>query len=124
MSVKSTRVSNLVLAENTDIYYARIRVLGKLKWRSLSTKIFTTAMLRLGDTEAEMRSGATKKNRTLEANISFEDARVPPGFRRDDDRRYAVAGSAANLSFEFGGMDSGPVHSGIWNVLLTRYLYK
>lgn len=74
MKVKSTKVPNLVLAEDTGVYYARIRAHGKLKWRSLSTKTFTTAKLRLRDVEAEMRGGATKANGTLDANITFEDA--------------------------------------------------
>lgn len=74
MKVRSTKVQNLVIAEVTGIYYARIRVLGKLRWRSLGTKTFTTAKLKLKDLEIEMRGGATKANGTLDANITFEEA--------------------------------------------------
>ncbi|MCC5022455.1 MAG: hypothetical protein J6386_06510 [Candidatus Synoicihabitans palmerolidicus] len=74
MRVEPTKIPNLVLAEATGIYYASIRVLRKLKWRSLSIKTFTTAKLRLEDREVEMRAGATKTSGTLDADITFEDA--------------------------------------------------
>lgn len=74
MKVRSTKVPNLVVAEDTGVYYARIRLHGKLKWRSLKTKTFTTAKLRLKDEEVKMRAGAIRPNETLDANLTFEDA--------------------------------------------------
>jgi len=74
VKVRRTKVPNLIIAEDTGTYYARIRVHGKLKWRSLRTKTFTTAKLRLKDEEVKMRSGATRPNETLDADITFEDA--------------------------------------------------
>ena len=74
MKVRRTKVPNLVIAEDSGNYYARIRVHGKLKWRSLRTKTFTTAKLRLKDVEMEMRRGAVPVSGTLDAKITFEDA--------------------------------------------------
>jgi hypothetical protein len=37
-------------------YYARVKVNGKEKWRTLKTKVFSVAKLKLGDVERDERS--------------------------------------------------------------------
>jgi hypothetical protein len=36
-------------------YYARVKVNGKQKWRTLDITLFSVARLRLGDVEKELR---------------------------------------------------------------------
>jgi hypothetical protein len=50
-----TNVTNLVRNGQSGTYYARVKVNGKEKWRTLKTKVFTVAKLRLGDVEKETR---------------------------------------------------------------------
>jgi integrase len=50
-----TQYSNIVRHIPSDIYYARLRVKGKLIWRSLKTDKISIAKLRLGDVEEEER---------------------------------------------------------------------
>ncbi len=50
-----TNVTNLVRNGQSGTYYARVKVNGKEKWRTLRTKVFTVAKLRLGDVEKEAR---------------------------------------------------------------------
>ena len=49
-------MQNLVKNGQSGIYYARVMVSGKTKWRSLDTKTFTVAKLRLADTLRELRA--------------------------------------------------------------------
>lgn len=49
MKITSTAIQNLVKDGDSGIYYARVRVNGRLIIRSLETKTFTTAKLRLPD---------------------------------------------------------------------------
>ncbi|MDI1249214.1 MAG: site-specific integrase [Lacunisphaera sp.] len=51
-----TRVTNLVRNSASGNYYARVKVNGKLKWRTLKTKVFTTAELRVVDTQKVLRT--------------------------------------------------------------------
>lgn len=50
-----TQYANLLRYEPTGVFFARIRVGGKLIWRSLKTKTITVAKLRLADLEKEER---------------------------------------------------------------------
>lgn len=50
-----TNVSNLLRNGTSGIYYARVKVRGKEKWRSLRTTLFSVAKLRLSDFEKEVR---------------------------------------------------------------------
>jgi hypothetical protein len=48
-----TNVTNLVRNGQSGTYYARVKVNGKEKWRTLKTKVFTVAKLRLGDVKKQ-----------------------------------------------------------------------
>jgi integrase len=54
-----TNVTNLLRNKQSGNYYARVKVDGKQKWRSLDTSVFSVAKLRLGDVEKEIRQQAT-----------------------------------------------------------------
>jgi integrase len=51
-----TNVTNLLRNRESGTYYARVKVNGKQKWRTLETAVFSVAKLRLGDTERELRA--------------------------------------------------------------------
>ena len=51
-----TNVTNLLRNGQSGTYYARVKVNGKEKWRSLKTKVFSVAKLKLGDVERDERS--------------------------------------------------------------------
>jgi hypothetical protein len=51
-----TNVTNLLRNGQSGTYYARVEVNGKEKWRSLKTKVFSVARLKLSDVEREERS--------------------------------------------------------------------
>jgi len=51
-----TNVTNLLRNGQSGTYYARVKVNGKEKWRTLKTKVFSVAKLKLGDVEKEERS--------------------------------------------------------------------
>ena len=42
-----TNVTNLLRNRQSGNYYARVKVNGKQKWRSLKTEVFSVAKLRL-----------------------------------------------------------------------------
>ncbi len=51
-----TNVTNLLRNRESGTYYARVKVNGKQKWRTLETTVFSVAKLRLGDKEKELRA--------------------------------------------------------------------
>jgi integrase len=51
-----TNVTNLLRNGHSGTYYARVKVNGKEKWRTLKTKVFSVAKLKLGDVERDERS--------------------------------------------------------------------
>ncbi len=53
-----TNVTNLLRNRQSGTYYARVKVNGKQKWRSLDTAVFTVAKLRVADVEKTIRSQA------------------------------------------------------------------
>lgn len=55
MKILSTKVQNLVKDGDTGVYYARTKIAGLHKYRSLDTKVFTTAKTRLPDKLKEIR---------------------------------------------------------------------
>lgn len=75
MKFSSTKVPNLLKGEN-GTYYVRVRVHGKLIWRSLETESFTVAKLRLADKVAELRSamGAASAEIKVSPKITFGEA--------------------------------------------------
>ena len=75
MKFTGTQVPNLLKGEN-GTYYARVRVHGKLIWRSLETESFTVAKLRLADKVTELRSaaGAAAAEINVSPKITFGEA--------------------------------------------------
>ena len=59
--LQSTNVTNLARRGKGGTYYARVRVNGAQKCRSLDTRTFSVARLRLGDVEKEMRAAAAPR---------------------------------------------------------------
>ena len=51
-----TNVTNLLRNRESGTYYARVKVNGKQKWRTLETSLFSVAKLRLSDKEREIRA--------------------------------------------------------------------
>jgi len=64
-----TNVTNLWKLATSGSYYARVKVNGKEKWRSLKTKVFSVAKLRLADFEREERA---KGKRSADAATQVE----------------------------------------------------
>ena len=75
MKFKATAVPNLLKGES-GTYYIRVRVGGKLIWRTLETESFTVAKLRLPDKVAELREamGAAASEIKLSPKITFGEA--------------------------------------------------
>lgn len=77
MKILSTKVQNLVKDGETGVYYARTKIGGLHKYRSLDTKVFTTAKTRLPDKLKEIREEVPQGERpegALERDATFEDA--------------------------------------------------
>jgi integrase len=67
-------VANLVRHVQSGNYYARIRVRGKLIWKSLKTDRISVAKLRLGDFHKEERQRASTLAAVARGKMSFGDA--------------------------------------------------
>lgn len=89
MKVIATQVQNLVRDGETGYYYARTKVQGQNKYRSLDTKTFTTAKLRLPDKLKEIRESIPTEQPSLglDAKSTFgEVARIYSQQVSDDPR--------------------------------------
>ena len=71
---QKTPVANLVRHVQSGNYYARIRVRGKLIWKSLKTDRISVAKLRLGDFHKEERQRASTLAAVARGKMSFGDA--------------------------------------------------
>jgi integrase len=69
-----TPVANLVRHVQSGNYYARIRVRGKLIWKTLKTDRISVAKLRLGDFHKEERQRASTLAAVARGKMSFGDA--------------------------------------------------
>ena len=69
-----TATPNLLRYVPSGSYYARLRVGGKLIWRSLETDSHTVAKLKLRDVESEERSSLEVEQRVLSRDANFGDA--------------------------------------------------
>lgn len=68
---QKTPVANLVRHVPSDTYYARIRVRGKLIWKSLKTDRISVAKLRLGDFHKEERQRAATHTAVARGKMTF-----------------------------------------------------
>lgn len=71
---QKTPVANLVRNVQSGNYYARIRVRGKLIWKSLKTDRINVAKLRLGDFHKEERQRAATHQAVARGKMNFGDA--------------------------------------------------
>ena len=71
---QKTPVANLVRHVQSSNYYARIRVRGKLIWKSLKTDRISVAKLRLGDFHKEERQRAAAQTAVARGKMTFADA--------------------------------------------------
>ena len=71
---QKTPVANLVRHVQSGNYYARIRVRGKLIWKSLKTDRISVAKLRLGDFHKEQRQRAAVQTAVARGKMTFGDA--------------------------------------------------
>jgi integrase len=71
---QKTPVANLLRHVQSGNYYARIRVRGKLIWKSLKTDRITVAKLRLSDFHKEERQRAATHNAVTRGQMTFGDA--------------------------------------------------
>lgn len=67
-------MANLVRHVQSGNYYARIRVRGKLIWKSLKTDCISVAKLRLGDFHKEERQRAAAQTAVARGKMTFADA--------------------------------------------------
>lgn len=68
-----TNFSNLIRYVPSGIYFARVRVAGKLIRQSLKTDVISVAKLRLGDLEKAERQGAEAGSRIGRGKFTFGD---------------------------------------------------
>src|SRR5205814_8182535 len=69
-----TSVSNLVRYKPSGIYFARVRVAGKLIRQSLKTGVFSVAKIRLADLVQEKRKAAEAEKVATNGKMTFGDA--------------------------------------------------
>ena len=91
---EKTRAPNVVRNSASGTYYARFRVSGKLVWRSLETKAFTTAKTKLPDViKAEKQliaAGDGQITLTQAAKAYLERDERNPGLK-EKTRQYRAA---------------------------------
>jgi site-specific recombinase XerD len=99
MKIVFTGTQHLFKDGDSGIYYARIKIGGKQKNRSLETKVATTAKLRLQDKLKEIREECAGENATgpLEVNAKFSDAADLYTAEVKNDPRLAEASKDARL---------------------------
>ena len=69
-----TSVANLVRYKPSGIYFARVRVAGKLIRQSLKTNVFSVAKIRLADVVQEKRKSAEAEKVATNGKMTFGDA--------------------------------------------------
>src|ERR1700743_2234249 len=70
---QKTPVANLMRHRQSGNYYARIRVRGKLIWKSLKTNRIMVAKLRLGDFHKGERQRAAAAKAVARGKMNFAD---------------------------------------------------
>jgi integrase len=88
-----TNVTNLLRNRESGNYYARVKVNGKQKWRTLETTVFSVAKLRLGDAEKELRArGQAERGEVKTAGIDeMAVAHFIAVFRQRTDHDASIA---------------------------------
>ncbi|HOP98633.1 MAG TPA: site-specific integrase [Verrucomicrobiota bacterium] len=86
------RVPNLLQYVSTGIYFARVKVNGKLIRRSLETTVYSDALLKLGDFIKTQRKS---RRHTKGAPSTFREARL--AYEADLDNTHTIADSHRNF---------------------------
>jgi hypothetical protein len=102
---QKTPIANLVRNTASGNYYARVRVKGKLIWKSLKTDTLSVAKLRLGDFlkqeshRVEIVQAASRGRMTFGDAVAIYTKRIEdeyrrtPGSKQDHDRSdFTIAG--------------------------------
>ena len=84
---QNTQYANLVRYIASGIYFARIRIHGKLIRKSLKTDVLTVAKLRLADLEKAERERASAQANVARGKMTFEEAATIYKQRIEDDVR-------------------------------------
>ena len=71
---QKTQFANLIRYKPSQVYFARLRVKGKLIRRSLKTDQITVAKLRLGDLEKTERQKAQSAHAVVNGKMTFGEA--------------------------------------------------
>jgi hypothetical protein len=71
---QKTQYANLIRYVPSGVYYARIRVRGKLVWKSLKTDSISVAKLWLNDLERAERGAAQKQTGVERGRMTIGDA--------------------------------------------------
>jgi integrase len=71
---QKTQFANLVRYVPSGTYYARMRVAGKLIWKSLKTDVVSVAKLRLGDFEKQERQRAESTDAIFQGKMTMASA--------------------------------------------------
>jgi integrase len=71
---QKTQYSNLIRNTSSGTYYARFRIRGKLKWKSLNTDRVSVAQLRLADFQRQERKKADRGHLLAKGKVLFEAA--------------------------------------------------
>lgn len=69
-----TQYANLIRYKPSGVYYARLRVRGKLVWKSLKTDKVSVAVLRLADLQKQERQVVKKEQDVASGKVTFGDA--------------------------------------------------
>jgi excisionase family DNA binding protein len=86
-----TNVTNLLRNGQSGTYYARVKVNGKEKWRTLKTKVFSVAKLKLGLEDTARMSTPESASFSQSANVVAAPAVAP------EPLTYSVAEAALAL---------------------------
>jgi integrase len=70
---QKTNFANLIRYVPSGVYFARLRVGGKLIRQSLKTQVLSVAKLKLADLEKEERSKVERSARLVGAKLTFQD---------------------------------------------------
>src|SRR5271167_4749879 len=70
-----TPVANLLRYHSSGVYFARVRVAGKLIRQSLKTNVFSVAKIRLADLTQEQRKAAEAGRASSNGKMLFAEAR-------------------------------------------------
>ena len=106
---QKTPVANLVRNVQSGNYYARIRVRGKLIWKSLKSDRISVAKLRLSDFHKEERHRAAVHTAVARGKMTFGDALANYKQQREKDPKHQTR-NQRKICFRAAKMSFFPMH--------------